>query len=57
MSERADPEGEPRRLRCPCGALIEGSDDDQLVARAQAHLAEDHPGREYTREEILFLAT
>lgn len=46
-----------RTLRCPCGALIAGRDDDDLVARAREHLALAHPDREYTRDEILFLAT
>jgi predicted small metal-binding protein len=46
----------PRCLRCPCGVLIEAQDDDELVSRAREHLAVAHPGREYTRDEILFLA-
>jgi len=45
-----------RQLNCPCGDLIEASDEDLLVERAQAHLAEAHPGRVYSRLEILFLA-
>lgn len=45
-----------RRLTCPCGAYIEGEDEDDLVQKVQAHLAEKHPGHEYSREEILFLA-
>ena len=28
-----------------------------LIARAQAHLSEAHPGRTYTREQILFMAS
>jgi hypothetical protein len=43
-------------LNCPCGTLLEGDDDDDLVEKAQAHLAENHPGHEYSRDEILFLA-
>lgn len=43
-------------LRCPCDLTIRGEDDDDLVEKVQAHLAADHPGREYSREEILFLA-
>ena len=45
-------------LQCPCGELIVGSDEDDLVEKAEAHLAGVHPelaGR-YGREEILFLA-
>lgn len=44
------------KLQCPCGTLIEGKDEDDLVAKVQAHLAEEHPGREYTPGEILFMA-
>ncbi|WP_368861281.1 DUF1059 domain-containing protein [Frankia sp. AgB32] len=44
------------RLSCPCGEMIQGADEDDLVAKAQAHLAENHPGHEYSRDEILFIA-
>lgn len=53
---RKERKGITRRLICPCGAVLEGESDDELVARAQAHLGERHPGRDYTREEILALA-
>jgi predicted small metal-binding protein len=43
-------------LRCPCGITLRGEGDDELVETAQEHLAAEHPGREYSREEILFLA-
>jgi hypothetical protein len=43
-------------LDCPCGERIVGTDEDDLVAKVQAHLAATHPGREYTREQILFMA-
>lgn len=43
-------------LTCPCGTAITGADEDDLVERAQAHLAESHPGMEYSRDEILFIA-
>ncbi|GAB2987442.1 DUF1059 domain-containing protein [Nocardioides montaniterrae] len=43
-------------LRCPCAEIIRGDDDDELVEKVQAHLAAEHPGREYTRDEILMLA-
>jgi len=45
------------RLTCPCGEVIRGEDEDQLVELTQAHLAEAHPGMEYGRDEILFIAT
>ncbi|MDO9456435.1 DUF1059 domain-containing protein [Nocardioides sp.] len=44
-------------LRCPCGEEIRGVDEDELVEKAQSHLAAQHPGREYEREMILFMAT
>ena len=43
-------------LRCPCGEFIQGSDEDDLVEKTQAHLAENHPGHEYSRDQILFMA-
>jgi len=45
-----------RTLRCPCGTLLVGRDDDELVERAREHLAAEHPDREYSRDEILFMA-
>ena len=45
------------RLHCPCGKLITGKDEDELVVNAQEHLTAEHPDREYGRDEILFLAT
>lgn len=47
---------EKTRLNCPCGTVIRGADEDDLVARATAHLAAQHPGMEYSRDEILFIA-
>lgn len=53
--------GEEKRvemyLNCPCGEVIEGDDEDDLVAKAQVHLSQAHPGRTYTREQILFMAS
>ena len=43
-------------LNCPCGEAITGTDEDDLVEKAQAHLSEKHPGREYDRDAILFMA-
>lgn len=43
-------------LDCPCGTRIVGVDEDDLVAKVQEHLAKEHPGREYTRDQILFMA-
>lgn len=43
-------------LNCPCGEAIRGTDEDDLVELAQKHLADAHPGMEYEREHILFMA-
>jgi len=43
-------------LRCPCAVTLRGDTDDELVEKVQEHLAAEHPGREYSREEILFMA-
>lgn len=43
-------------MNCPCGTEIEGPDEDALVEAAQQHLQDAHPGRAYTREQILFFA-
>jgi hypothetical protein len=45
-----------RTLDCPCGERIRGENEDDLVEKAQAHLAERHPDLEYSRDEILFMA-
>jgi predicted small metal-binding protein len=45
-------------LPCPCGEIIRGTDEDDLVEKAFAHLREKHPDMadEYQREHILFMA-
>ncbi|MGV9670049.1 MULTISPECIES: DUF1059 domain-containing protein [unclassified Gordonia (in: high G+C Gram-positive bacteria)] len=44
------------RLTCPCGEMLRGADEDELVETVRKHLAENHPGHEYSRNEILFMA-
>jgi len=44
------------QLTCPCGQVIEGADEDAIVEATQQHLRDAHPGRSYTREQILFFA-
>ena len=56
-TEPHDPRFTKDTLRCPCGVTIHASSEDELVALAQEHLRESHPGREYSREEILFIAS
>jgi len=43
-------------LRCPCSEILRAENDDELVEKVQEHLAAEHPGRTYSREEILFMA-
>ena len=45
-----------RHLTCPCGEYLTGADEDELVETARRHLAEQHPGHDYDREQILFMA-
>ena len=45
------------RLTCPCGTTVVGADEDELVRLTQEHLVAEHPGLEYDREQILFIAT
>ncbi len=45
------------RLNCPCGEYITAADEDALVEKVQVHLAAEHPGREYDRDAILFMAS
>ena len=44
------------QLTCPCGEYISGTDEDDLVSKVQAHLKAEHPGHEYSRDEILMIA-
>jgi hypothetical protein len=43
-------------FQCPCGDELEGADEDELVEVVRAHLAEKHPDRDYSREQILLFA-
>lgn len=45
------------RLHCPCGDYLTGTDEDELVENVQAHLEDQHPDLEYSRDEILFMAS
>jgi hypothetical protein len=58
MSETGEPKSQTPRLRliCPCGEMLRGETEDELVEKAQEHLAAEHPGHSYTRDEILFMA-
>ncbi|HEY3234561.1 MAG TPA: DUF1059 domain-containing protein [Polyangiaceae bacterium] len=42
-------------IKCDCGYIVKGNDDDELVANAQRHASEAH-GVQLTREQALALA-
>jgi hypothetical protein len=44
-----------KRITCVCGKVLVGNDDDELWAKAQAHVAADHPDLvgKVSREDIL----
>ncbi|OZE93559.1 DUF1059 domain-containing protein [Rhodococcus sp. 14-2686-1-2] len=44
------------RLICPCGTAIKAENEDELVEKTHTHLREKHPGMDYSRDEILFIA-
>jgi hypothetical protein len=45
-------------LNCPCGTVLTGATEDEIVDVAFAHLSERHAdlADEYEREHILFMA-
>ena len=45
-------------INCECGRQIRAADDDELIARAEAHVQEDHPDLvgKITREDLLGMA-
>lgn len=57
MSDEEFEDTGKRRLTCPCGEFLEGESENELVDKVQAHLKAEHPGHEYTRDQILFMAT
>lgn len=42
-------------INCPCGYIVRGATDDELVANAQQHAKSVH-GMELTREQALAMA-
>jgi predicted small metal-binding protein len=44
-----------KRIQCPCGSVIEGQDDDDVVRKAQEHARQVHQ-MELTREQALAMA-
>ena len=45
-------------VHCPCGTDLEAETDDELVAKVQEHVRDDHPEMvgEMSREQILEMA-
>jgi hypothetical protein len=43
-------------IRCPCGTVVRGRDEETLVAQAQKHAREVH-AMELTREQALAMAS
>jgi hypothetical protein len=45
-------------LRCPCGIMLQGGSEDEVVGASFAHLREKHPDMadDYGREDVLFMA-
>jgi predicted small metal-binding protein len=42
-------------IQCPCGSVIEGQNDDDVVQKAQEHARTTH-GMELSREQALAMA-
>jgi predicted small metal-binding protein len=42
-------------IHCPCGFVVKGATDDELVSRAQAHAKEVHQ-MDLSREQALAMA-
>jgi predicted small metal-binding protein len=40
-----------RVIDCECGSTIKAANDDDLVRRITAHVAEDHPDMEMSEDE------
>lgn len=49
-------EQERLHLKCPCGVLMSEEGEDALVATVQKHLEEVHPGKMYSKDQILAMA-
>lgn len=45
-------------VNCECGQAVRADDEDELVAKVEAHVASDHPDLvgKLTREDIVAMA-
>lgn len=47
-----------KAVHCPCGEVVAGETDDQLVENVQSHIREKHPEQvgKYSREQIVSMS-
>jgi predicted small metal-binding protein len=47
-----------KQVNCPCGEIVRGENDDELVVNVEQHISDKHPDMEGTmsREQILGMA-
>lgn len=48
----------PKLIKCTCGKIVRGEDDDQLLANAEEHIRQDHPEMvgKVGRDDLLAMA-
>ncbi|MDX6538866.1 MAG: hypothetical protein QOI71_476 [Gaiellales bacterium] len=48
-----------KTVECPCGQVVRGDDEDELVTNVEAHVRDKHPEMvgAMTRDEILDMAS
>lgn len=48
----------PKLINCECGYVVRGSDDEELIRNAEAHINRDHPELvgKLSREDVLGMA-
>lgn len=46
-----------RVISCPCGEVIRGESDEELLSGAHRHKEESHPDREHTPSDEELLAS
>ncbi len=47
-----------KQVNCPCGEVVRGESDDELVSNVEAHVRDKHPEKvgSMSREQILGMA-
>jgi predicted small metal-binding protein len=47
-----------KQVNCPCGEVVKGNDDDELVSNVEAHVRDKHPemAGSMSRDQILGMA-